>query len=92
MAKTEQDRAGNHNSPSSSCLHGRSWATWCFATVHVVEVAEEEVHLANVTLVKDIEYAKTKHFVKVKETLPKWWSHVSPCDKTTTCDQGVQTS
>ena len=54
--ESEQDRAGNHNSPSSSCLHGRSWATGCFATVHVVEVADEEAHLANVTLVKDIEY------------------------------------
>ena len=54
-----KDRAGSSsydNSPSSSCLHGRSWATWRLATVHVVEVAEEEVHLANVTLVKDIEY------------------------------------
>ena len=72
--ESEQDRAGNHNSPSSSCLHGRSWATRCFATVHVVEVTDEEMHLANVTPVKDIEHEiyEEKHLVKVKWTLPKW--------------------
>ena len=65
------DRAGSSsydNSPSSSCLHGRSWATGCFATVHVVEVTDEEMHLANVTPVKDIEHEiyEEKHLVKVK--------------------------